>query len=209
VEGAVVRGCLALIRGASNEATRCSALLYSIKSARCRPLLSAERLVNRVFYRAFIYRRRASVPPHRISAPFFHMDPLSVTASIVAILQLSNKVLGYLNDIKDVPKDRAKCAVEASSLNSLLVSLRFRLEEGSSNESWYTAVRALGVENGPLDQFKQALEELQAKMTGGGRLKRAGDALVWKFSKEEVTSILARMERLKTLVEIALQMDHL
>ena len=87
--------------------------------------------------------------------------------------------------------------------------MRFRLEEGSSNESWYTAVRALGVENGPLDQFKQALEELQAKMTGGGRLKKAGDALVWKFSKEEVTSILARMERLKTLVEIALQMDHL
>lgn len=136
------------------------------------------------------------------------MDPLSVTASIVAILQLSNKVLGYLNDIKDASKDRAKCAVEASSLNSLLVSLRFRLEEGSSNESWYTAVRALGVENGPLDQFKQALKELQAKMTGGGRLKKAGDALMWKFSKEEVTSILARMERLKTLVEIALQMDH-
>jgi len=137
------------------------------------------------------------------------MDPLSVTASVVAILQLSNKVLGYLNDIKDAPNNRAKCAVEASSLNSLLVSLRFRLEEGSSNESWYTAVRALGVENGPLDQFKQALEELQAKMTGGGRLKKVGDVLVWKFSKEEVTSILARMERLKTLVEIALEMDHL
>lgn len=137
------------------------------------------------------------------------MDPLSVTASIIAVLQLSSKVLGYLNDVKDASKDRAKCAVEASILNSLLVSLRYRLEEGSSNEPWYTAVRALGVENGPLDQFKQALEQLQTNMTGGGRLKKVGDVLAWRFSKEEVTSILARMERLKTLVQVALQMDHL
>ena len=157
----------------------------------------------------FVYRRGASVPSHRISAPFWHMDPLSVTSSIIAILQLSGKVLGYLNDVKDASMDRAKCAIEASNLNSLLTNLRFRLEEGSPNERWHTAVRALGVENGPLDQFQQGLEQLQAKMTGRGRLKRAGDALVWKFSKEEVTSILAKMERLKVLVEIALQMDHL
>lgn len=137
------------------------------------------------------------------------MDPLSIIGSIITILQLSNKVLGYLNDVKDASKDRVKCALETSNLYNLLVNLRFRLEEGSSNDPWYNAVRALGVENGPLDQFKQALEELQTKMTRGGSLKKVGDALAWKFSKEEVTSILARIERLKTLVQIALQMDHL
>lgn len=137
------------------------------------------------------------------------MDPVSVTASIIAILQLSSKVLGYLNNVKDASKDRAKCAIEASNLNSLLVSLRFRLEEGSFNEPWYSAVQALGVKNGPLDQFKQALEQLQAKITDGGRLKKLSSALMWKFSKEEVTGILARIERLKTLVQVALQMDHL
>jgi hypothetical protein len=46
-------------------------------------------------------------------------------------------------------------------------------------------------------------------MTDGGRLKKAGDMLMWKFKKEEVASILGRIERLKTLVEIALQRDHL
>jgi hypothetical protein len=34
-------------------------------------------------------------------------------------------------------------------------------------------------------------------------------ALKWKFDKEEVKSILDRMERLKVLVVIALGMDHL
>jgi hypothetical protein len=137
------------------------------------------------------------------------MDPLSVTASVVAILQLSAKVLSYLNNVKDAFKGHVQCTIEASNLHNLLTNLRFRLEEGHDHLPWFSAVQALAVENGPLDQFKQALEILQAKITGGGQLKKVREALIWKFKKEEVDAILARMERLKTLVEIALQMDHL
>ena len=140
---------------------------------------------------------------------YIMMDPLSLSASIIAVLQLSSTVLGYLNDIKDASKGRAKCAIEASNLYSLLFNLRFRLEEGNRTEAWYAAVRALGVENGPLDQFKQALEELESRMTGGSKLRKASHALMWNFSKDEVYSILNRMERVKTLVQIALEMDHL
>jgi hypothetical protein len=55
------------------------------------------------------------------------------------------------------------------------------------------------------------LEQLLAvaKVTGAGGIKKIGNALLWKFSKEEVTNILSRIERLKTLVQIALEMDHL
>jgi hypothetical protein len=137
------------------------------------------------------------------------MDPLSPTASIIAILQLSAKVLSYLNDVKDASKGRAQCAIEASNIHNLLTNLRFRIEEGHGHHPWFTVVQELAVKNGPLDQFKQALETLQSKLTDGGRLKKAGEALMWKFRKEEVDAILARMERLKVLTEIALQMDHL
>ena len=133
------------------------------------------------------------------------MDPLSAAASIIAVLQLSGKVLGYLNDVKSASKDRSKCAIEVANLNSLLTALRFHLEESSSTP-WYATAKTLAVENGPLDQFKQALEELHFKMVSRDKI---GDTLVWKFKKEEIVSILDRMERLKTLVEIALQMDHL
>ncbi|RYP86354.1 hypothetical protein DL769_000738 [Monosporascus sp. CRB-8-3] len=136
------------------------------------------------------------------------MDPLSVTASIVAILQLTSKTIEYLNDVKDASKDRARCAIEASNLYSLLVNLRFRLEEGNSNEPWYAAVRALGVQNGPLDQYRHALEQLQPKTTRGSGIKKMANTLMWKFSKDEVASILSRMERLNGLVQIALEMDH-
>ncbi|XP_014551953.1 hypothetical protein COCVIDRAFT_30600 [Bipolaris victoriae FI3] len=137
------------------------------------------------------------------------MDPLSITASIIAVLQLSAKVLGYLNDVRDAPKDRAKYAIEASNVHNLLTSLRFLLEEKNANVPWYKAVCDLGVQNGPLDQFRQALETLQSKITDGGRLKKVVEALVWKFKREEIASILDQIERLKNLVGIALQVDHL
>lgn len=140
------------------------------------------------------------------------MDPLSVTASIIAILQLTSTVINSLNDAKDASKDQARCATEASNVYFLLTNLRYRLEEAKSeNASWLTAVRALGVANGPLDQYRSALKQLQSKLTtaSASRLQNAGRALLWNFTKDEVASILSRIERLKSLTQIALEMDHL
>lgn len=137
------------------------------------------------------------------------MDPISAAASIITVIQLSSKVVGYLNDVKDASKDRAKCMIEVTNVNCLLTTLRFRLEDGDSSTPWYTSVRALAIENGPLDQFKEALELLQGRIVGEGKMRKAGNALIWKFNKEEIASILCRIERLKSLVQVALQMDHL
>jgi len=137
------------------------------------------------------------------------MDPLSVTASIIAVLQLSGKVLEYLNNVKGAPKDRAQCAIEILNLCGLLYKLRDHVEQGEPTQPWYFAIHDLAVKNGPLDQFKEALETLQTKMGAGNRLNKAGETLVWKFKKEEISSILDRIERLKSLIELTLQMDHL
>lgn len=104
------------------------------------------------------------------------MDPLSVTASILTVLQLSAKVLVYLSDVKNASKDRTRCDIEISNLHSLLSKLRDRIRTGGSNQPWYTAVGELAVPNGPLDQFKQALQALQSNMTGGSRLLKASEA---------------------------------
>lgn len=137
------------------------------------------------------------------------MDPLSLTASIIAILQLTSPVIEYLNDVQDAPKDRARLAVEVSNLYSLLITLRYRLEEARSNEDWYTVVRSLGAQNGPIDQYKNMLEQLHRKVMSGNGIRKIRYALAWKFSKEEVAGLLSRIERLKSLIQIALEMDHL
>ena len=91
------------------------------------------------------------------------MDPLSVTASVIAILKLTGEVIGYLNDVRDAPTECQQCVIEASNLQNLLINLRYRLEQGHTGDPWFTAVRSLNVENGHLDQYKQALEQLQSR----------------------------------------------
>jgi hypothetical protein len=137
------------------------------------------------------------------------MDGLSTAASVIAVLQLTGSAITYLSDVKNAPKECRQCTVEAANLQNLLVNLRYRLEEGQSDDPWFITVRSLNVENGPLDQYKQALEQLLSKVQvedGPQKLKRR---LLWKFSKAEIAGILERMERLKSLVSVALEMDHL
>jgi len=102
------------------------------------------------------------------------MDSFSITASIIAVLQLTSKVIEYLNNVKDAPKDCAQCAIEASNLYNLLITLRSRLEEGSSNEPWNAEVQKLCEKDGLLDQYKLALERLQAIITSQGGMKKTG-----------------------------------
>ncbi|KFZ04599.1 hypothetical protein V502_10030, partial [Pseudogymnoascus sp. VKM F-4520 (FW-2644)] len=138
------------------------------------------------------------------------MDPLRVTASIIAIVQLTSVIIVCLNDVKGASKDRALCAIEILNVSSLLVTLMYRLDEASSNDGWYMEVQALAAANGPINQYRSALEQLQSKLTStaSSGLKKVSSALTWKFSKGEVTNILTRIERLKSLTQIALEMDH-
>jgi hypothetical protein len=40
-------------------------------------------------------------------------------------------------------------------------------------------------------------------------MRKLVNTLLWLWIKEEVAGLIAKMERLKTLVSIALEMDHL
>jgi len=137
------------------------------------------------------------------------MDGISVAASIIAVLQLTSEIIKYLTDVKDAPKECQQCSTEASNLQSLLINLLYHLDQGKTGDPWYTAVRALNVENGPIDQYKQALEQLRSRVEIQDGVQKLKRRLLWKFSKEEVVNILASMERLRSLVNIALEMDHL
>ncbi|KAF1808264.1 hypothetical protein P152DRAFT_405828 [Eremomyces bilateralis CBS 781.70] len=135
------------------------------------------------------------------------MDPLSITASIIAILQLTSKVIEYLGDVKDAPKERARLVTEASHINGLLLDLASHLAEGHLKELWYNTIKSLAAPNGALDQYKADLEKFQRKVVASGAGK-VMHSLVWKFNKAEVDGMLSRMERLKSLILIALGMDH-
>ena len=132
-----------------------------------------------------------------------------MTASIIAVLQVTNETAKYVKDVKDAPKERQRYAEEASNIESLLRDLSSRLLRSSGDEPWFSAVQILSVEGGILDQFHRELKDLKAKLLVRGGVKKLSDALLWKFKKEEIASMMMKMERLSTNIKIALSSDQL
>jgi len=136
------------------------------------------------------------------------MDPLSITSGIIAVLQVTKEVISYLKETKDAPKELTKVYEEAKNLVILLYELKDLVAGQDSHGPWLQTTSGLAARNGPLDQYKEALEILVPKITGRG-LRKAGQVLSWKFSKEEAMTLLSRIERIKSLVQVALEMDHM
>lgn len=132
-----------------------------------------------------------------------------MTASIIAILELTTTLTGYINDMRHATREQAKVAVEASNLYGLLTSLRFRVEEVKSEDPWFNQVKLLGRENGPLDQFKEVLDKMVLQISSSRKRDQVKSVLTWKFTKLEVEDALKRMERLKSLIQCALTADML
>ena len=140
------------------------------------------------------------------------MDPITAigfAANIVQLIDATSKTISYLNDVKDAPKDRAKLARETAGLLSLLIDLRYQVEDTNSTDPWFTGLQSLGGEGRPLEEFKRAMEELAEKLIPTSAVKKFGRALRWTLDKKEINTILSKIERLKTLVGLALQKDHL
>lgn len=140
------------------------------------------------------------------------MDPITVVGFVAAVVQLidvTSKAVTYINDVKNAPKEQTKLAREAAGLLALLTDLRYHLEETTSTDPWFTGLLSLGQDGGPLAQFKSALEELAgmlAPATGAVKVKRV---ICWTIDKKGIDAVLMKIERLKTLVGLALQKDHL
>jgi hypothetical protein len=136
------------------------------------------------------------------------LDPLSITASIIVVLQATKVVISYLKETKDSPKELTKVYEEARNLVILLYELKDLVAGQACYEPWLQTTSALAVRDGPLDQYRTSLEILVPKITSHG-LRKVGQVLSWKFCKEDVMALLSRIERIKSLVQIALELDHM
>lgn len=135
------------------------------------------------------------------------MDPLSMTASIIAILDVTAKFTSYLSDVKDARAEHRKLVAEISQLHGLLISLRYRVQAAPAGDTWYNQIKLLAQENGPLDQFREALEAILKRLPGQEKREQLKATLTWTWNKKHIDKVLQRIERLKTLVICALAED--
>jgi Fungal N-terminal domain of STAND proteins len=131
-------------------------------------------------------------------------DPLSITASIVAVVQVSAIVLKSLGDLKDTPRDLRRLRTEIDNLQSVLLPALERLRR--PEEEKLAPVQLLSAQ-GPLEEFRTLLEHLKKKLAPAAGLNKARRAVTWQFQKGEIQNILGAIERQKSLFALSLQTE--
>ncbi|KAL8977809.1 MAG: hypothetical protein Q9205_006464 [Flavoplaca limonia] len=89
------------------------------------------------------------------------------------------------------------------------MDLRDQIDQKNNGEAWFDCVRSLGVKNGPVNQLREALEQLTEKLKPKSKsgLKNLTRALIWPFDKDYCEEILRKIERAKSRISLAVQRD--
>lgn len=140
--------------------------------------------------------------------PIAYMDPLSVTASIIAVLQLSSNVLSYMINIKHATKEQRKLRDEIRRCETILLQLKDNSEDSASdgdNLEWRSKIKA--IEGAPLSRITSVLKELEAKLKPEDGMKKVTAVLKWPFTKAEVAELTQTMSREMQLLQLVLSVD--
>jgi len=117
------------------------------------------------------------------------------------VLKYSKKLFDYIKDVKNVRKDQQQLVDEIIATEFLLKTL----DSHANDEDWQETVTTLSEPKGIFHQLKSELEDLETKKLAQptGKFDSAKKALVWPFSEKEVKHRIDRIERIKTLLQIA------
>lgn len=131
------------------------------------------------------------------------MDPVNAVASVVALVGVTLKTVKYVNDMTDVSKERQSLLQESANLLQMLTRLRSIIEDPRRSTTSLDGITRLLAAKGPLDQLREALEQLNDKVKAKRGVPKYMRILVWPLVKEDCKNVLDRMERVKSLISLA------
>ena len=139
----------------------------------------------------------------------YNMDPLSITASLIAIIQLATTATQFLKEIKSGSEDRIRLREEIRATSCLLEILRDRVDDADTLGQDLSSIKSLNVPGGPLDQISITLQKLMKKLVPANRLLKRSQAVLWPFSRGDVNDFLKIIQRQKAAFNLAIQNDNM
>jgi hypothetical protein len=130
------------------------------------------------------------------------MDPLSTTASVIAILQLSAKVVQYITTAIGATKDRKRLRDEVRACSNILQQLKDEADDSEEGKAWSETIKLLEGPNAPLHRLHMALDVIRIKLLSKDGIMKS---LKWPFQDKEVHKFIEAIEREKSLLSLALE----
>lgn len=154
------------------------------------------------------------------------MDPLSLTASVIGVLQLTGAIISscsaYISAVKDAPKDLRVIMMEIGSLQAIVRVLDLPIPDDgfTQDQAYVSLLGSLRGPNGPLDGCTNALKALSklleepktAEEDGNRRTKRqkalpSMTTLAWPLKRNKAKSLLEEIAQYKSTISLALTAD--
>jgi len=124
---------------------------------------------------------------------------METAASIIAVVQVSEKVIRYIRDVSGATEDRKRLREQVRACSNILSTLRDGIEDSEEGQEWGETIELLA---SPLMRLQTVLElaavEFQAKASVKEKLK-------WPFKEKEVQILMAAIENEKGLLVLALE----
>ncbi len=155
------------------------------------------------------------------------MDPLSITASAITIIQLTIELIKgtrkYYKDVRSAPKEVLEFVNELTALGVVFERLKDISQKAEAASLSHIAVngavsqqhkafclptlKSMIKADGPLVICYGEMLAFQSKLTKDhSRLKKA---LKWPFEKAEITDSITQMRNLKSALDTAILSDQL
>ncbi|KIW30853.1 uncharacterized protein PV07_02546 [Cladophialophora immunda] len=135
------------------------------------------------------------------------MDPLSASASVIAVLQLSGEVVKYVNEAIGATTERKRLRDEVRACEDVLQQLKDEAAESREDEDWRKRIKALEGPDGPLTRLSATFKILKVELQPKQGLRRISTALKWPLTREKVDKLVQAIEREKSLLTFALTND--
>ncbi|KAK0502586.1 hypothetical protein EDD18DRAFT_697022 [Armillaria luteobubalina] len=127
------------------------------------------------------------------------------TSSITALIQNIAIAIKCVKNVHGAPKEITQLLTELQYTEIYLSTLGKLVDLSSQDELWLETLQQL---HGPFQELTELLKGLNRKLRSGSPGWKEGTTrLLWTFTKQSVDDDLKKIERLKTLVMSAVQLD--
>lgn len=142
--------------------------------------------------------------PYNVWLIAAEMDPLSTAASVIAVLQLSTKVVKYINSAKGATQQRKSLRERLRACEGILQQLNDEADDSEEGQAWSDTIKVLEAPGAPLGRLWVALREVEERLKPREGMRKAMNILKWPFNEKEVKEIYETIEHEKSLLELAL-----
>ncbi|KAL8992084.1 MAG: hypothetical protein Q9169_007385 [Polycauliona sp. 2 TL-2023] len=147
------------------------------------------------------------------------MEPLSITASVITVLQVTNKAVGFLVTLSNAPKEKSSLIDEFKNIRKKLEDLAQLSSNGDSAAKaqlpTLKRVTDLKDKSSPLARCNMEVEALNVSLAStsgwapeGSKRNEAIQRLKWPFKDKEVSKVLERLASCRGELTSALSVDQ-